>query len=147
MLVVAHINQELIICTRYYQLLEQKNFLRLCRHYVWFILCWLNYRMPKELTVFGVCIWKMAWKMIKTTFRFLSHQEIEIPVTSHQSVSLQCHHHHQVIMWPSLLKLANCSATLFYSLLNGHCHFLSKLTCNAMIPHLFSYIDLLQCSS
>ena len=67
---------------RYYQLLassrSNKNFLRLCNHCVWFILCWLNYRMPKELTVFGICIWNIAWIMIiKTTFRFLSHQEIK----------------------------------------------------------------------
>jgi len=72
-------------------------------------------------------IWNIAWKMIiKTTYRFIYHQEINITVTSHQAVSLQCHHHHQVIMWLSLLKLAICSARLLYSLPNEHCNFLSK---------------------
>ena len=35
-----------------------------------YYICWPNYRMLKELIVFGMCIWKIAWRMI---IKLLSH--------------------------------------------------------------------------
>ena len=111
---------------RYYQLLasswnkRKKNFeIMQTLFFGSLLLCWFNHKIPKELTVFGMCIWSIAWNMIiKASFRFLSHQEINIPVTNHQTVSIQSHQHHRVIMWPSLLKFAKTRLE--------HCHFLSK---------------------
>ena len=107
MLVVAHLHQELIICIRYYQLPEQqKTFMQ--------TLCLVHIMLTQLQNAERVnSVWDVyvEHSLIKTTFRFFSPQGNKD--SSHQSVSLQCHHHHRVIMWPSLLKLANCSATPF----------------------------------